>query len=240
MSHFSYTAARQDWPRLGLIVLQSDETIEQDFRTLFTRDTALFTTRIESGLEVSADSLKAMEARLTAAAAMFPRGMGFDVIGYGCTSGTAQIGAARITELIRVGAPAAHVTEPVSALLSACAALQIKRLAILSPYVAEVSDRLRQVLAARGVETPVFGSFAEPEEAKVARIDTGSIVAAGTELVAGAEVDGLFLSCTNLRSLEAIPQLEEATGLPVLSSNQVLAWEMARLAGLSVPRHPHT
>lgn len=130
MSHFSYTAARQDWPRLGLIVLQSDETIEQDFRTLFTRDTALFTTRIESGLEVSADSLKAMEARLTAAAAMFPRGMGFDVIGYGCTSGTAQIGAARITELIRVGAPAAHVTEPVSALLSACAGLQIKKLAI--------------------------------------------------------------------------------------------------------------
>ncbi|MCY4335307.1 MAG: Asp/Glu racemase [Litoreibacter sp.] len=232
MTAFPYSEATQNWPRLGLIVLQSDETIEQDFRAMFPRDTALFTTRIESGLEVSADSLAAMEARLTDAATLFPRGMGFDVIGYGCTSGTAQIGASRIAELVRAGAPASQVTEPVSALISACDALGVKRLAILSPYVEEVSERLRAVLAHAGVETPVFGSFAEPEEAKVARIDTASIVKTGVALVASGEVDALFLSCTNLRSLPAIPLLEEETGLPVLSSNQVLAWEMARLAGL--------
>ncbi|MEM7471761.1 MAG: aspartate/glutamate racemase family protein [Pseudomonadota bacterium] len=231
MSRFSYSEAAQNWPRLGLIVLQSDETIEQEFRTMFPPEAALFTSRIESGMEVSADSLAAMEARLSGAAGLFPRGMGFDVIGYGCTSGTAQIGADRIAELIRAGAPATHVTEPISALTAACYSLGLKRLAVLSPYVEEVSDRLREVLAGRGVETPVFGSFAEPEEAKVARIDTRSIVEAGQSLVEGESLDGLFLSCTNLRSLPAIAQLEAATGLPVLSSNQVLAWHIATLSG---------
>ncbi len=44
-------------------------------------------------------------------------------------------------------------------------------------------------------------------------------------------MDALFLSCTNLRTLPVIAALEETIGLPVLASNTVLAWHMARLAG---------
>ena len=102
---------------------------------------------------------------------------------------------------------------------------------MLSPYVAEVSDRLRGRLAERGVETPVFGSFDEAEEARVARIDGPSILAAGRALAVRGGIEGMFLSCTNLRTLDVIPELEDATGLPVLSSNLVLAWDMLRLAG---------
>ncbi len=127
------------------------------------------------------------------------------------------------------------MTEPVSALVAACAALGLRRLALLSPYVERVSERLRTVLAERGVETPVFGTFAEAEEARVARIPPASVVRAATALADSADVDGLFLSCTNLNTLPAIPALEAETGLPVLSSNLVLAWHMTQLAGAGRP-----
>jgi len=175
---------------------------------------------------------------LPQAAALFPRRVQFDAIGYGCTSGTAQIGADKITELVRAGAQAGHVTQPVSALLAACTALGLRRLAILSPYIAEVSAQLRHVLGEAGIETPVFGSFEEAREDRVARIDQASVFDAALHLAARSDVDGVFLSCTNLRSLDIIAPLEAELGCPVLSSNQVLCWHMARLAGvgLSAPQ----
>ncbi|MDO7707412.1 MAG: Asp/Glu racemase, partial [Loktanella sp.] len=48
-------------------------------------------------------------------------------------------------------------------------------------------------------------------------------------------IDALFLSCTNLRTLDVIAKLETETGLPVLSSNQVLAWDLARRAEVTLP-----
>lgn len=218
---------------LGLVALQSDETVEHDLRRLLPLDGVnLHVTRVPSGLEVSTDTLAEMQATLPAAAALFPRPARFDAVGYGCTSGTAVIGAAKIAELVRSGTVAAQVTEPVSGLIAACKALGLRRLALLSPYVETVSARLRAVLAEAGVETPVFGSFNEAEEAKVARIDTASVIAAARALAAKGGADALFLSCTNLRTLDAIGPIEAETGLPVLSSNLVLGWHMARLGGL--------
>jgi len=194
-------------------------------------DVSLLVSRVPSGLDVTPDSLAAMEAHLTGAAALFPKGHAFDVIGYGCTSATAQIGAAAVAQHIRNGADVAHVTDPMTALIAVCRDGNLRRVAMLSPYVASVSDRLREVLAASGVDTPVFGSFDEANEAAVASIDAASITQATLDMMAGADVDAVFLSCTNLRTLDVIGPLQAQLGVPVLSSNRVLAWHMQALAG---------
>ncbi|CAN0154279.1 unnamed protein product [Chrysoparadoxa australica] len=231
---FPYQGAEDSRVKLGLVALQSDESIEDDMRRLLPADASLLVSRVPSGEDVSPESLRAMEGHLTGAARLFPRGMRFNTVGYGCTSGTSQIGAARIAELVAAGADTARVTEPVSALVAACRAAGIERLAVLSPYVASVSDHLRDVLGQQGIDTPVFGSFAEPNEAKVVTIDGPSIIAAATVMMQGAAVDGLFLSCTNLRTLDVITPLEASLQRPVLSSNLVLAWHM--LGGQGAPR----
>lgn len=219
---------------LGLIVLQSDETIEHDFRRLLPeRGVALYCSRIPSDPEVRRETLAQMEARLPGAAELLPRPVRFDAVGYGCTSATSVIGADRVAALIGLGCDTRHVTDPLSGLVAACRALGIVRLALLSPYVAEVSDGMRAALEQAGIDTPVFGTFAEAEETRVAKIDAASIRKAAQSLVGKGAVDGLFLSCTNLPTLDVIAPLEQATGLPVLSSNQVLAWHMLRCAGLS-------
>lgn len=228
---YSYTMRAPDGPILGLVALQSDQTIEADFRRILPVATELYVSRVPSGAEVTSDSLAEMEGHLAHAASLLPPQVSYDVVGYGCTSGTAQIGAAQIAKQVQAGTQARAVTEPVSALVTACAALQLNKIAILSPYVAEVSDNLRRVLADAGVDTPVFGSFNEAEEARVVRIDSASVYAAAVDLMRDADVDGLFLSCTNLRTLDVIKPLEKVLGVPVLSSNLVMGWHMAGLAG---------
>ena len=229
-----YTRHTETRARLGLIALQSDRTIEDDFRRLMPRDVSLLVSRVPSAPDVSRDTLAQMEGALTGAATLFPVGHRFDVVGYGCTSGTAQIGAPVIAERVRAGTVVAHVSEPVSALIVACKALGLTRIAIVSPYVAAVSDHLRHVLRAAGIESPAFTSFDEANEEAVTQIDAPSVAAAAHAVMAGADVQGCFLSCTNLRTLDVIAPLQADFGVPVLSSNLVLGWHMLRLAGRDV------
>lgn len=238
---YSYQTQNIKAPRLGLIALQSDETIEGDLRRMLPPDVECLVSRVASETEVTRETLASMERHLTTAASLFPRGLSFDAVGYGCTSGTAQIGADRVAAKIRQGVPSSVVTQPLSALLAACNALAIKRLALLSPYVSEVSGRLCEVLRENGVQTPVFGSFNVGTEATVVRIDGASIMNAARHLVRNARdsVDAVFVSCTNLRALDAIEPLEQELDLPVLTSNQVLAWHLMQSTGLQPsPRAP--
>ncbi len=218
---------------LGLVVLQSDEVIEQDFRRLFpVGDTALYVTRIPSGADVTGATLAAMETALPAATALLPPSVDFAAIGYACTSGATVIGPTRVADLVRGAAKVAAVTDPLSATLTAFAALGCRRIGLVSPYVAEVSDALRAALTAHGLEIGAFGSFEEKEEARVARIAPASIRAAALAIGSPDEVDAVFLSCTNLRTLPIIADLEAELQKPIVSSNQALAWQMARLASL--------
>lgn len=232
---FDFELVDPDMPRLGLIALQSDETIERDMRQLLPQETEFMVSRVPSDVEVNRDTLAAMEAHLSTAASLFPVGASFDVIGYGCTSGTAQIGAQKVADRISASARTSDVTQPLTSLVAACRHLGVTRLALLSPYVAEVSGRLKDVLAMKGIETPVFGSFDVAIEAKVVRISPRSIEQAAAELMQNADVDALFLSCTNLRTLDVVVPLEARLNLPVLSSNQVLAWHMMKLANITPP-----
>ena len=45
------------------------------------------------------------------------------------------------------------------------------------------------------------------------------------------EADGIFISCTNFRSLESVDVLEAALGKPVLTSNTTAMWRTLRVAG---------
>jgi maleate isomerase len=216
---------------LGLIVLQADEVIEQDFRRLFAPGrVAVYVTRIPSGADLTAATLGAMEAALPAAARLLPPSIDFAAVGYACTSGATVIGPARVAELVRGSVKTSAVTEPLSALLAALRTLGVRRIGLISPYVAEVSAALRAALEAAGHEVAAFASFEEQVEARVARIAPASIRAAALAIGARPEVDAVLFSCTNLRTLDVIDEVEQALGKPVVSSNQALAWQMARLA----------
>ena len=240
MTDFPHDLEDTHTPTLGLIVLQVDETIETDFRRMLPPDTVrLHVTRIPSGADLTPETIAGMEATLPAAAALLPPAARFDAIGYACTSGTTLIGAARVRELILQATPSAAVTDPLTAALAALRALGLRRIGLVSPYVAEVAAPVAAAFQSAGVEVAATLSFGQQVEARVARIAPASIRAAATALAGETPMDGLFLSCTNLRTLDVLPVLEAELQVPVLSSNQLLAWHMARAAGLSLPGPGH-
>ena len=230
MMIYSFDVDTDRAPQIGLIVLQADETIELDMKRLIPASVEVLVSRVPSGAHVTPESLAAMEFELQSAASLFPKGAQMSVVGYGCTSGTAQIGTGRIAQAIKAGTKTPYVTEPVSALIAACRHLGVRRLGILSPYIERVSNQLIEVLRDADIGVCAFASFNESEEERVARISPASIMSAAIELSASANMDALFISCTNLRTLDVIAAIEAETGLPVLSSNQLLAWHLLRLA----------
>lgn len=231
MTYVPYTL--DDDPRtapLGLIVLQVDETIEPEFSAYFAdRMCPIHITRIPSGIEVTPESLAEMEKALPTAAGLLPGARPFRVVGYGCTSASSVIGSERVAELVKQACKTDEVTNPLRA-ASACAAdLGVSKFALLSPYIEEVNAPLRNAFLENGITMDVFGTFGQAEEAKVARISVQSVIDAATKLGSDPSVEAVFLSCTNLRTLNAIPEIRERIGKPVLSSNQSLAWHMRRL-----------
>ena len=77
-----------------------------------------------------------------------------------------------------------------------------------------------------------MGSWNETIDARVGRIAPASIREAALELGASTVVDAVFISCTNLKALSIIEELEAKLGKPVISSNQALGWHCLHLAGI--------
>lgn len=219
---------------MGLIVLQTDELMEYELGKLFLgQGLRTYQNRIQSMPEVRPETLSMMGETMTSSAAMLPDEAGISVIGYGCTSGATVLGEARVAELINHAHPSVTVTNPLSALKAACKALRVKKLGLVSPYIAEVTDALKAAIETAGIQISVYGSFEQAEDQTVARISPKSTLNAMCDIGSG-ECDAVFASCTNLRAWEIIPEAEEVLGKPVLCSNQVLGWHMLRLAGIGV------
>ena len=156
--------------RIGLVVLASDHTIEHEFAHLLgLPGVGIYHSRIANDPEINAETLAAMEQRLTAAADTLLPGVEFDVIAYGCTSASMVIGPDRVHQRIRAARPGAVCTTPMEAALAALAALGVRRIAFVPPYVAAINRRMRRYFIDQGGAVPVRGSWNRASDNDVAR-----------------------------------------------------------------------
>ncbi|WP_341245684.1 Asp/Glu racemase [Nereida ignava] len=220
-------------PALGVIVLQADETLENEFRDSFQWvNAALYVSRIASAKSVTPETLSAMQDDITASARLLPTTMPYAAIGYGCTSASAIIGSDAIEKMVQSVCDVAHVTNPLRAAIAYAADQGVSRMALLSPYTESVNEPLRRAFATAGLSTDVFGSFNEPVESRVARINPASIIESAIKLGQDPDVDCVFISCTNLKTTSAIPMIQDQLQKPVFSSNSALSWHLKTYAKL--------
>lgn len=217
---------------LGLIVLATDGTIEYEFRRVLEAlpGVALYESRILNSASITPETLKAMENGIAPATEMILPGEPLDVVAYGCTSASMVIGEERVAACIRRARPEVACTTPITGALAALRALGAKRIALLTPYIDEINRFMRDYIEARGFTVPVMGSFNEEDDRKVARISPASVRDAALELGRSEHVDSVFVSCTNIRLLDVVTELEAELGKPVTSSNHAIAWHALRLA----------
>jgi len=219
---------------IGLIALASDGVIECELRAFLGLDgVAVFVSRIQPIPDTTPESLRTMEDELPDATGRLLPGKPLDVIAFGCTSGAMAIGADRVATKINSVRQGVPVTDPVSASLKAFAHLDVRRVALLTPYVDSVNEMVDAYLAEQGLGVAERGSFKQTFET-INRISEGDVARAGIEL-GSRDVDALFISCTGLRCSAVIETVENAIGKPVIASNQALAWDLLRLAGVNDP-----
>ena len=156
------------------------------------------------------------------------------VVAYACTSGSFVGGAAGEAALVRsmleAGAPAAITTS--GALIRACERLRVNRLAVITPYVDDVTGRLLSFLAEYGIGTCAsvgLGMLGDIWKMSYSEV-IGAVAALDTT---GA--DALFVSCTNVPTYDLVAPLARRLGIPVLTANQVTMWAAMEEAGVLVP-----
>ena len=135
------------------------------------------------------------------------------------------------------GSSGIPATSSVLALNEALDRMQARTLGLVTPYTADVQDRIvanyaaagRPVIAERHLDDPGNFSFAlhEPD-----------VIAGLVRDVARARPDAIVTLCTNLRATLIAPALEAEIGIPVLDSIAVVVWKSLRLAGIAPSRLP--
>ena len=116
---FSTISKEDRWVQMGLIILETDLTIETEFRKFLSQDEdtreniSLLNTRIPCDDKVTTSNLTSMKNQFTDSLNLFPNKYEFDVIGYGCTSASLLIGDEKITEIVKSKVLTNNVTTPI-------------------------------------------------------------------------------------------------------------------------------
>jgi maleate isomerase len=219
---------------IGLIVLASDQTMEHEFRQLVhVPGVAVYHSRLWNDVTITPETLRAIGDRIAPATRLILPGMKVDVVAFGCTSASMELGEEEVFRQIRSVRPKVHCTTPVTAAFAAFEALSARRIGVLTPYPPEVNENVRAYITRRGADVVAFATFDKRDDREAARIDPESVLAGVRALASSAHLDAVFVSCTSLRLTEVVEAAEEVAGVPVTSSDHAMAWHCLRLAGVT-------
>ena len=230
--------------QMGLIILETDLTIETEFRKFLSQDKnvkgqiTLLNTRIPCDDKVTAKNLTSMETRFTESLKLFPNNYEFDVIGYGCTSASLLIGDEKITKIIKSKVLTNYVTTPMLAIKKALRVLGAKKIGYIAPYISDIAHKMCSDLTEAGFSIVSAATFNEDKDSIVGIITPESIFKAVETLTEQShDLEAIFISCTSLKCKPIIPLAEERFKVPILSSNSTLAWDMVKLSKADVSKH---
>lgn len=120
------------------------------------------------------------------------------------------------------------------AVLRALTRLRVQRVAIATPYLADVEERLVQFLESNGLSVVSVRSLALKRNHS--RVTPNEI----RETAQAADVpsaDGMLIGCAGQKTAEFIADLEQELRKPVITANQATMWAALRLAGVSTLRN---
>jgi len=226
-------------PRVGLIVPSSNTTIETEVPEMLRR----------AGLDPAPTFHSSRAVLHTVDAASLDRMVGesdrcareladahVDVVAYACLVAimVRGAGAHEQAEQHLASLGSAKLTSSAGALVRQLQGLGARRIAIITPYAPPLTAAVADYLEAYGFEVADRVSLNVTDNLAVADLDPADLVghAQGMNLEG---VDVLVASaCVQMPSLSAIPALEAATGLPVVSAATATAAEI--LDALGAPR----
>ncbi len=221
--------------RVGLVVLATDHTSEDDFRRLVAaRGIGVHVARIPYENPTTPENLRRMQPALAAGAGLILPGEALDAICYSCTAASVVIGDEEVEAAVAKGKPGAPVVTPPRAAVSALGRLGARRVSVLTPYLPQTADPMAGYFERHGFDLASFDCLGMDDDREMARISPASLVDLAVSSI-NPTAEALFISCTALRAAAVVPEIERRIGRPVVTSNLASAWACLRLCGDATP-----
>jgi maleate isomerase len=226
--------------RIGLLVLSTNSVCEVEFHKAVPDGVSVHTARImfkdvrdkkEKIASLIQEDIRDVIRASKEVACVKPK-----VIALACTAMGFAEGTGHDQKLIEEIEAETGITALTTstAVLNAFEAMNIRRVAVATPYIRELEEKERvfleesisglRVTTIQGPE--IISAFEKGD------LEPRSAYAAARE-VDSDEADSVFISCGAWRTLEIIEPLERDIGKPVITSNQVTLWAALKVLGIS-------
>lgn len=213
--------------KIGVICPAPGVSTETEFHRVAPEGVAILTTRMP--LEFSTpEELSKLADYAEEASSLLAQGKP-DLIVFSCTAGSFVKGIGYDKEIINrieshVGIPA---TTTSTAVIDSLNALKVKKLAVATPYLDEVTEQERVFMEDSGFRITSIKGLGLQEADKIASVESGEMYELVKEIFT-EDADAIFISCTGLTVMDIIETLEEELKRPVVTSNQVQIWAALR------------
>ena len=222
-------------PKIGLLALSTDLTIENDFQSICQKlPLDLFVNRIHNENPLTKENLLKMYDQIETVTEKILPGQKINTIAYGCTSGTIAIGEDKVKEKVQLAKSDCYVTTPISSAIKAFKEMNVKKIALFTPYPESVNKTIFEYFDRKNVSIISFSTFNIDLDEDIASVDPKHLLETLLKLDIN-DADALFISCTALPVLEILEEVEKKINKIVLSSNQTLIWDTLRSIGYKSP-----
>lgn len=229
--------------KIGLIVPSTNTTCEMEFHKMAPEGVSVHTTRVLNVQAGKEDEKEALILRMNTEIPKAARELGsieppISVIIHACTTASFIKGAGydkEIGEIIKAEAGIPGFSTA-TAVVESLKVLNLKKIILVTPYLSLVGKKEKtffeeSIPGLKILKEKHLDFLTSAPKARLTPYDAYE-VAKETDI---PEAEGIFISCTNWRTIEIIEQLEYDTGKPVLTSNQASMWialKTLRISGI--------
>jgi maleate isomerase len=214
--------------RMGLIVPSLNVTIEPEFNAIAPPDISIHVTRLklERG---DAESLEKM-AKKTEEACDLLASANVDVVVYACTTGSLVKGLDWESDLVKRMKTRikAEVTTTARAVVDSLKEMKLGAISIGTPYTKELNRIEKEFIESNGIKVVKIKGLGCVSGEDLHKYDPKRTMELASS-VDSINSDGIFLSCTDLKTVTVIEQLEKKLKKPVISSNTATLWKALRV-----------
>ena len=196
-------------PKVGLLTLSTDLTIERDFYSICQKlPLDVFVNRIHNENPLTKENLLKMYEQIESITEKILPGEKINTVAYGCTSGTIAIGEDRVKEKIQLVKPDCYVTTPITSAIKAFKKMNVKKIAVFTPYPESVNKTILEYFNKKSINIMSFSTFNLDLDVDIAKVDPKYLCETLAKLNIN-EADALFISCTALPALEILDEVEK-------------------------------
>ncbi|HHV14000.1 MAG TPA: hypothetical protein GXX75_27410 [Clostridiales bacterium] len=221
--------------KLGLLVPANNTVIEPELGRILPMGTALFSTRMIVEGAFDAQALHRMETQTSRGTEELLMSQ-VDMIAYSCMS-TSLAKGKQWDESFQERLPGklVRITTAAQCTTSALLSLNIKNVAILTPYPAAIQSLVAPYFQEWGLNPVSLESLDIDDYHAVTRVTPESVYRAVKSMDI-KDAEAVCILATDLRTIEVITPLEDDLGIPVVSTNLAMCWSFIKNMGIRDPQ----